>query len=300
MVQLMQWFWRPEYWLPPGITWEDLKETEDIRYPQPRHLLLCFPITLLLITIRFIFERKIAFPLSKKLGLKEKVRREPFPNQILEDFYTKWRKSPQKKPWFWNVSECLDGYPQQSAQLSLLGFYLMQFSLYWSLLITMPLDNKQKDFYMMIAHHVGAIVLIGFSYCVNFIRIGSVTMVLHDVTNWLLYAAKLFNYLKWEKTCNTVFIIFGLVFLLSHVIAFPYMVLHNTYYYLPKLHQPYFGYYFFNALLIVEYLLNVLWFCFIIIMVYRLLLLGKVEKDVRSDSEGSEEEDVDEVDQKAE
>uniref|UniRef100_A0A8C6VBJ1 Homeobox domain-containing protein n=1 Tax=Naja naja TaxID=35670 RepID=A0A8C6VBJ1_NAJNA len=96
MAQLTQWFWRQEYWLPPGITWEDMQDTEDIRYPQPHHLLLCFPIALLLIALRFLFYRKIAIPLSKKLGLQEKVRRKPSPNLILEAFYTKWRKNPQK------------------------------------------------------------------------------------------------------------------------------------------------------------------------------------------------------------
>ncbi|XP_060543103.1 ceramide synthase 4-like [Pantherophis guttatus] len=176
----------------------------------------------------------------------------------------------------------------------------MQFSTYCSLVISIPFDVKQKDFNMMIIHHVIAILLIGFSYCTNFIRIGSVIMFLHDISDGLLHSAKMFKYLKWQKACNTLFIIFSVLFLFTRGIVFPYKVLYNTYYYLAEVHPPYFGYYFFNAFLMLLQLLNILWSCLIILMIYRFLIHGKVEKDVRSDSEGSEEEDVDEVDQKAE
>ncbi|XP_058019639.1 ceramide synthase 4-like isoform X2 [Ahaetulla prasina] len=359
MAQLTQWLLREEYWLPPGFTWEDMQETENILYPQPHHLLLCLPVALLLVGLRFLFERKIAIPFSKKLGLQEKVRRKPSPNPILEAFYTKRRKNPQKeevsglakqcdlqprqverwfryrlnqnhpsvtkkfceaswrtvqflisffmalailydKPWFRNVRECFDGYPLQPPQPILLGYYLLQFSTYCSMIITIPFDVKQKDFSMTMTHHVITIVLSSFSYCLNFIRIGSVIMFLHDASDILLYSAKMFNYLKWRKTCNTLFVIFSVLFLFFRGIVFPYKVLYNTYYYLAEVHQPYFGYYFFNAFLMVLYLLDVLWSCIIILMIYRFLIHGKLEKDVRSDSEGSEEEDVDEVDQKAE
>lgn len=50
-------FWHHEYWLPSGATWEDMKESADIRYPQPQDILLCFPGALLLITVRYVFER---------------------------------------------------------------------------------------------------------------------------------------------------------------------------------------------------------------------------------------------------
>ncbi|XP_026580231.1 ceramide synthase 3-like, partial [Pseudonaja textilis] len=281
MAQLMQWLLRQEHWLPPGITWEDMQNTEDILYPQPHHLLLCLPIALLLIMLRVLFYRKIAIPLSKKLGLQEKVRRKPSPNPILEAFYTKWRKNPQKeevsglakqcdlqprqverwfryrlnqnqpsltkkfceaswrtvhslifvfmglavlydKPWFWNIRECWVGFPLKPLHPSLYVYYLMQFSLYWSLAISMPFDVKQKDFNALIVHHVSAILLTGFSYCVNFIPIGSLVMIVHDAPDILMYAAKVFNYLEWQKTCNTLFIIFSVVFLFNRAIFFPY------------------------------------------------------------------------------
>ncbi|XP_060543098.1 ceramide synthase 2-like isoform X2 [Pantherophis guttatus] len=359
MAQLIQWLWKQEYWLPPGFTWEDMQETEDIRYPQPCHLLLCLPITLLLVTLQFFFERKIAIPLSKKLGLQEKVRRKPSPYPILEAFYKKWRKSPPKeevsslakqcdlqprqverwfryrlnqdrpsltkkfcevswraiyfiisvcagwailynKPWFWDFRECWVGYPKQPLQLSIFSYFLIQLSFYWSLLIMLPFDVKQKDFHQQIVHHLVTIFLIGLSYCVNYIRIGLLMIFLTDCSHCLLEAAKMFNYLKWQKTCDTLFIAFSAVFLIIHLVIFPSKILHNTWYYFMELYPPFFGYYFFNTLLIVLQLLHVFWSYLIICMVYRFLIHGTVEKDVRSDPEDSEDKDGDELGQKSE
>ncbi|CAM5176808.1 unnamed protein product, partial [Eretmochelys imbricata] len=52
------------------------------------------------------------------------------------------------------------------------------------------------------------------------------------------------------------------------------LVLYNTYYCSMELCQPFFGYYFMNALLMILQLLHVFWSCLIIHMVYRFILCG--------------------------
>uniref|UniRef100_A0ACB8F0M4 Uncharacterized protein n=1 Tax=Sphaerodactylus townsendi TaxID=933632 RepID=A0ACB8F0M4_9SAUR len=59
LLSLTEWFWKHEFWLPPGITWEDMKETDEIRYPQPHHLLLGILCSFLLIGLRLTFERQV-------------------------------------------------------------------------------------------------------------------------------------------------------------------------------------------------------------------------------------------------
>lgn len=54
---LLEEFWHHKYWLPPGATWEDMKDSADVRYPKPQDLLLCIPGALILIVVRYIFER---------------------------------------------------------------------------------------------------------------------------------------------------------------------------------------------------------------------------------------------------
>ncbi|KAJ6652160.1 hypothetical protein lerEdw1_013144 [Lerista edwardsae] len=352
------WFWWHEYWLPPGVTWEDMKETEEIHYPQPQHLLVSVPVTLLLVAARFIFERQVPFhfigtvavPLSQKMGLREKIRRKALPNPLLEAFYTVHNRSPKEdelsglakqcdlqprqverwfrcrrnqdrpsltkkfceaswrftfyltslstgiavlydKPWFWDHRECWIGYPQQPLLPSIFAYYMLELSFYLSLSITLPFDVKRKDFHEQIVHHAITIFLICFSYCANYIRIGTLVMVIHDVSDCVLELTKIFNYLKWRQICDFLFIVFSTLFLFTRLVVFPYKVLYNTYYYSMELFQPFFGYYLMNALLMILQLLHVFWSCLIIHMVYRFILCGTMEKDLRSDSDESEKDD---------
>ncbi|XP_054835788.1 ceramide synthase 4-like [Eublepharis macularius] len=350
MLSLTQWLWKSEFWLPPGYTWEDMKETEEIRYPQPHHLLLSIPFALLLIGLRFIFERTVAVPLSRKMGLREKAQRKASPNAVLEDFYRRHQKRPKEsevnglakqcdlqprqvqrwfrsrhnqdrpsltkkfceaswrsafyitsfitglivlhnKSWFWDHRECWTGYPQQPLMTSIFAYYMLELSFYCSLVITLPFDVKRKDFKEQIVHHVTTIFLISFSYCANYLRIGTLVMVIHDASDCFLEPTKIFNYVKWRWTCDALFLTFSTIFLFSRLVIFPHKVLYNTYYYSMELYEPFFGYYFMNALLMVLQVLHVFWSYFITHMVYRFFVSGTMEKDLRSDSEDSEKDE---------
>ncbi|XP_053155831.1 ceramide synthase 4-like isoform X3 [Hemicordylus capensis] len=192
------------------------------------------------------------------------------------------------KPWFWDHRECWTGYPQQPLLYSTFGYYMLELSFYCSLVITLPFDVKRKDFYEQIVHHAITISLISFSYCANYIRIGTLVMIIHDASDCFLEPTKIFNYLKWRKICDLLFIIFSAIFLFTRLVVFPYKVLYNTYYYSMEIYQPFLGYYLMNGLLMVLQLLHIFWSCMIIHMVYRFLLRGTMERDLRSDSEDSE------------
>uniref|UniRef100_A0A803YAK4 TLC domain-containing protein n=1 Tax=Meleagris gallopavo TaxID=9103 RepID=A0A803YAK4_MELGA len=128
------------------------------------------------------------------------------------------------------------------------------------------LDIRKISFTVRIVHHAATIFLISFSYCANYIRIGTLVMVIHDASDCFLEPTKIFNYMKWKKTCDSLFMIFSAVFLISRLVIFPYTVLYNTYYYSMEIFQPFFGYYFVNALLITLQLLHIFWSCLIIHM----------------------------------
>uniref|UniRef100_A0A8B9MDS7 TLC domain-containing protein n=1 Tax=Accipiter nisus TaxID=211598 RepID=A0A8B9MDS7_9AVES len=166
--------------------------------------------------------------------------------------------------------------PSQPLQPSLFWYYLLELSFYWSLVFTLPFDVKRKDFKEQIVHHAATIFLISFSYCANYIRIGTLVMVIHDASDCFLEPTKIFNYMKWKKTCDSLFMIFSAVFLISRLVIYPYTVLYNTYYYSMEIFQPFFGYYFMNGLLIILQLLHVFWSCLIIHMVYKFILQGTV------------------------
>ncbi|POI32708.1 hypothetical protein CIB84_003540, partial [Bambusicola thoracicus] len=161
-------------------------------------------------------------------------------------------------------------------QPSLFWYYMLELSFYCSLVFTLPFDVKRKDFKEQIVHHAATIFLISFSYCANYIRIGTLVMVIHDASDCFLEPTKIFNYMKWKKTCDRLFMIFSAVFLISRLVIFPYTVLYNTYYYSMEIFQPFFGYYFVNTLLITLQLLHIFWSCLIIHMVYKFMLQGTV------------------------
>uniref|UniRef100_A0A8C3RSS9 Homeobox domain-containing protein n=1 Tax=Chelydra serpentina TaxID=8475 RepID=A0A8C3RSS9_CHESE len=248
---LNEWLWWHEYWLPPGITWEDMKESEDIHYPQPQDLLLSIPCALLLIIIRYLFERFVARPLGRKLGLRDKVRLNAPPNPVLETFYATHSKDPKEgqlislskqcdlptrkvERWFryrrnqdkpsltTKFCEILSLLVLQPLLPSVFWYYMLELSFYFSLVCTLPFDVKRKDLTQQIVHHGATIFLISFSYCANYLRIGTLVMVIHDASDCILEPTKIFNYMKWRRICDGLFIIFSAVFLLTRLLIFPY------------------------------------------------------------------------------
>uniref|UniRef100_A0A803J8K2 Ceramide synthase 4 n=2 Tax=Xenopus tropicalis TaxID=8364 RepID=A0A803J8K2_XENTR len=345
---LNQWLWRQEFWLPPGVTWEDMEGTDGVIYPKSRDLLLSVPCALFFTAVRFLFERFVALPLSRHLGIREKYRRQPSANPLLEAFYANEKKQPLEaevrylsaqcnmqirqveswfrcrrnqdrpsiskkfceaswrfvfyvisfltglvllndKPWLWDQREFWTDYPYQPLISSLYWYYIMELGFYSSLLLTISFDVKRKDLKEQIVHHLATIFLIIFSYCANYIRAGSLVMLLHDTADYILELAKMFNYSKWKRVCDVLFIIFAVVFIVTRLVLLPTRVIYSTYYFSMEIFQPFFGYYFFNVLLMVLQILHVFWAYLILRMVYRFTFVGTVENDVRSDIEESED-----------
>lgn len=348
---LHKWLWHHEYWLPPGITWDDLESSEHALYPQPRDLVIAIPYAVVFVILRFLYERWIAVPLSKHMGVKEKIRRKVPSKPALEKVYTTKSTCPKEhdllalakqcgisiqevkvwfrnrrnqdrpsitqrfcdaswrfafyllafiyglrvlldKPWFWNQQECWKGYPRQVMMPSQYWYYMIEMAFYWSLLLRVSLDVKRKDFKEQMIHHVATIFLIGFSYSANYIRVGTIIMLVHDASDYIMECAKMFNYAGWRRTCDGLFVVFALVFIITRLVIFPVWVMYTTLYYSMEIFQPFLGYYLFNFLLVVLQVLHIFWAYLILRMAVKFVFAGKVEKDERSDvdeSDGTEE-----------
>jgi len=50
-------FWSPNIWLPPNITWEDISPNADNKYANYQHLIYSLPMAVVLLGIRYAFER---------------------------------------------------------------------------------------------------------------------------------------------------------------------------------------------------------------------------------------------------
>lgn len=175
-------------------------------------------------------------------------------------------------------------------------YYMLELGFYGSLLLRISVDIKRKDFKEQVIHHLATIFLLSFSYCANYIRIGTLVMLLHDSSDILLESAKMFNYgTGWRKTCDTLFIVFAVVFLVTRLVIFPSKIIHTTLVLSMEVFEPFAGYYFFNVLLMVLQALHIFWAALILRMIYK-FLKGKLEKDERSDEESEVEEEEDKGD----
>ncbi|NWI75229.1 CERS2 synthase, partial [Dryoscopus gambensis] len=205
------------------------------------------------------------------------------------------------KPWFYDLREVWKGYPIQSVLPSQYWYYMIELSFYWSLLFSIASDVKRKDFKEQIIHHVATIILISFSWFANYVRAGTLIMALHDSSDYLLevahplcpQSAKMFNYAGWRNTCNNIFIVFAAVFIITRLVILPFWIMHCTVFYPLDLYPAFFGYYFFNFMMVVLQSLHIFW-AYLIIRMAQKFITGKVVEDERSDREetdNSEEEE---------
>ncbi|KAJ0011741.1 hypothetical protein NQD34_012716 [Periophthalmus magnuspinnatus] len=348
-MKLVPDLWRQELWLPPGVTWEDMERLGPSARPRPQDLLITLPLALGFVVLRYLFERFCAPPMSRCLGVRDRLQVPAASSPKLESYYKQKSRKPSQKeivllmsqcgktqrqietwfrlrrnqdrpgqtkkfgeaawrfffysaafiaglsclinrPWFWDLRECWRQYPVQPMEWTHYWYYMLELGFYASLLLRISVDVKRKDFREQVIHHLATIFLLSFSYCANYIRIGTLVMLLHDSSDILLESAKMFNYgTGWRKTCDSLFIVFAAVFLVTRLVIFPSKIIHSTLVLSMEVFEPFFGYYFFNILLMVLQALHLFWAGLILRMIYK-FLKGKLEKDERSDDESDIEE----------
>uniref|UniRef100_A0A1A7Y1Q2 Ceramide synthase 2a n=2 Tax=Iconisemion striatum TaxID=60296 RepID=A0A1A7Y1Q2_9TELE len=195
------------------------------------------------------------------------------------------------KPWFHDVKQVWEDFPKMPLLPSQYWYYLLELGFYLSLVISVASDVKRKDFKEQIVHHVATILLISFSWLVNYIRAGTLIMLVHDASDYLMESAKMLNYARWKRTCNFIFTVFAAVFIITRLIILPFWIIHTTLVYPLTIHRPFFGFCFFNGLMLVLQLLHIFWACIIIRMVIKFLPGNDIVEDERSDIEETESDD---------
>lgn len=112
-----------------------------------------------------------------------------------------------------------------------------------------------------------------------------------SASDFLLEAAKLANYAKYQRLCDTLFVIFSAVFMVTRLGIYPLWILNTTLFESWEMIGPYPSWWLFNGLLLVLQVLHVIWSYLIARIAFKALIRGKVSKDDRSDVESSSEEE---------
>ncbi|XP_033761472.1 ceramide synthase 2-like isoform X1 [Pecten maximus] len=195
------------------------------------------------------------------------------------------------KPWFADSTNCWVGYPHHHIPPSIFWYYMIEIGFYSSLMFSQFIDVKRKDFWEMFTHHVATMLLLCFSWSGNFVRVGTLVLVIHDAVDFWMEAAKMAKYLKAQRLCDVLFAIFGIVWFVTRLVIFPVRVIYSTYFELPILVGNFPAVYMFNAMLCLLLVLHAYWFSLIVKVTYDVLTnTGEEVTDIRS----SEEENVSE------
>jgi hypothetical protein len=318
--------WNEEFWLPKTATWKDFTQLEQngIHVPKISDLLYVYPLAGLLYLGRILFECYIAQPLGRSIGIRDSQSN----NQRIDSKKSNQLKSSVKKRqhrstrvgplskfsestwrftfylsiflygviilknkiWLSDTRHCWLNYPNHPLTIDVYWYYMIELAFYWSLVFSQFIDVKRKDFWQMFIHHIATISLLSFSYIVNFVRVGTLVLVVHDAGDYWLECAKMAKYARAQRLCDTMFVIFAVVWFITRLCYYPYKVLYTTTFEEVRILGLFPAFYVFNGLLILLQILHYFWFYLICQVAISAFKAGKVTKDERSDSEESDDE----------
>jgi hypothetical protein len=90
------------------------------------------------------------------------------------------------------------------------------------------LQVRRKDWLESMIHHVVTVGLLAYSYYVNFTRVGILIMLLHDISDIFLEAAKLCRYQKKPATSMVYFGLFFVSWVILRMLYFPLVIIRST------------------------------------------------------------------------
>jgi len=253
--------------------------------------------------------QRICYPIARHFGIRKEAKLARFGEQgyaiIYFSFFGAWglRIMSHLPTWWYDCRHFWIDYPYWQMTPELKRYYLMQAS-YWCqqlIVLVFGLEKPRKDYKELVAHHIVTLWLIGWSYGINLTLIGNAVYASMDVPDCFLSMSKVFNYLRWERAQNVMFIIFlglwtyfrhylNLVMLYSVYKDFD-LIPHSARSFTPSKGVWmvwWMKWQIFIPLVLLQ-LLNIFWY-FLIWRIFLRAVMGSSLKDERSDDEGSDDE----------
>ncbi|KDE03729.1 hypothetical protein MVLG_05799 [Microbotryum lychnidis-dioicae p1A1 Lamole] len=259
--------------------------------------------------LREALMRWVLAPFARRRGIKEERNVVRFAEQGWSVFYYVifWSLGlyiMQTSPYAWlNTREFYVGYPHIAISGLTKFYYLAQTAFWVQQIIVINLEAKRKDYYQMFTHHIITTLLMMLSYIQNWTRIGTAILCTMDVADILLSSAKLIKYCDRPQAADVMFAVFLVVWIATRHVAFG-MITYSVY---AEAHQileydwrPQDGYFhswwamfIFKFLLTALQALLVIWLGMILRVVWKMVVVGAVAEDIRSDDEAESENEED-------
>jgi acyl-CoA-dependent ceramide synthase len=190
-------------------------------------------------------------------------------------------------------------YPHLPLAAPIKLYYLIQFAFYLHQILLLHAEERRKDHYQMLLHHVVTIGLLLMSYFYGYTRIGCIVLVLMDTVDVFLPFAKMLRYLNFTNACDYAFAAFLISWVVTRHMLFP-LIIWSTYKdmlrYMPYAWEPSRGYYVtfeiwagFLILMSALEITQIVWFKAIFRVAY-LVITGQGAADTRSEEGDSDEE----------
>ncbi|KAJ4482721.1 TLC domain-containing protein [Lentinula lateritia] len=202
------------------------------------------------------------------------------------------------------------GYPHVALAAPVKIYYLTQLAFYLHQMLILNAEARRKDHVQMMTHHVITVFLMWASYYYNLTRIGCLIMLLMDLCDIFLPLAKMLRYLNLPQIYpDLTFGTFMLTWFVTRHVLFP-IAIKSTIFDMRRLipfdWDPERGYYhtlgshtmFYLCLLVLE-VMQMIWFTMIVRVAWK-VVTGEGATDVRSDEEGEDEDDSDDIKNKEE
>ncbi|KAK3072001.1 Sphingosine N-acyltransferase lag1 [Teratosphaeriaceae sp. CCFEE 6253] len=123
-----------------------------------------------------------------------------------------------------NVNDLLislwQGYPILHLDTSMKLYYLSQFAFWIQQIVVLHIEEKRKDHFQMLTHHIITVALLAGSYSDRQTRAGNAVLVCMDIVDFIFPAAKILKYLAWQKACDAAFALFVIFWFMSRHVAY--------------------------------------------------------------------------------
>ncbi|KAJ5683247.1 hypothetical protein N7462_006412 [Penicillium macrosclerotiorum] len=167
---------------------------------------------LALTAIRATVIEWILQPLGRKLGLKRKaaLRLAEQGWQVLYYGFIwivglyLWKNSN----YWMNFGAIWNEWPARSLSGLMKWYLLVELAFLLQQIFVIHVEEKRKDHYQMLTHHVITSTLLSSAYIYGFYNVSNVVLCLMDIVDVLLPSAKVLKYLKFQNACNVAFGVF--------------------------------------------------------------------------------------------
>ncbi|OLY82689.1 Sphingosine N-acyltransferase lag1 [Smittium mucronatum] len=267
----------------------------------PLDLFLAFQFASIILFLRAFACNHIFYPLSERLKIKKHKLRVRFCDQSWQFLYGLVSffcgcyillSNPDYVGFdvFWRT------YPIIKLNIHAKLFYVVQIGFWASQMFTLFIEEKRKDFSIMLAHHIVTEFLVLYGYYIHAIYIGILVHATMDAVDIFLPLSKLLKYAGYNKAVNFSF----LAMLVTWLFTRHYLlcrIIYNTYVESPlqteMIYDPASGRYWTNTARIIASvflsaleILCIIWL-YQISIVIRNIFKGKGTSDIRSDDEDS-------------